>query len=108
MLIGGEADHPALESLTRSLAARAPLVSRGLPLPALARVLAKSAHHFGHDTGISHLAAAVGVPSTVLFGPTDPAIWAPLGGHVRIVCAPEGDLSRLPVGDVLGAEPASP
>ena len=69
---------------------------------ALAGVLAKSTRHFGHDTGISHLAAAVGVPVTVLFGPTDPAIWAPRGGNVRIVRAAEGNLGALTVAEVLG------
>ena len=39
----------------------------------------------GHDSGISHLAAACGVPCWLLFGPTDPAVWAPQGDHVRVL-----------------------
>lgn len=39
--------------------------------------------YLGHDSGISHLAAWSGVPCGLLFGPTDPKIWAPPGSHVR-------------------------
>ena len=39
--------------------------------------------YLGHDSGISHLAAWAGVPSGLLFGPTDPKIWAPPGSYVR-------------------------
>lgn len=39
--------------------------------------------YIGNDSGISHLAAATGMPVLALFGPTDPAIWAPRGANVR-------------------------
>jgi heptosyltransferase-3 len=41
----------------------------------------------GHDSGVSHLAAACGVPCVLLFGPTDPAMWAPPARHVRVLQA---------------------
>ena len=41
--------------------------------------------YVGNDSGITHLAAAAGAPVVALFGPTDPAIWAPRGERVRIV-----------------------
>jgi heptosyltransferase-3 len=40
--------------------------------------------YIGNDSGITHLAAAVGTPVLALFGPTDPAIWAPRGPNVRV------------------------
>jgi ADP-heptose:LPS heptosyltransferase len=40
--------------------------------------------YIGNDSGISHLAAATGMPTFVLFGPTDPAIWAPRGANVWV------------------------
>ena len=42
----------------------------------------------GCDTGPTHLAAQLGVPTIALFGPTDPAVWAPVGPRVRVI-APE-------------------
>jgi ADP-heptose:LPS heptosyltransferase len=51
----------------------------------LACWLASARIYIGNDSGITHLAAAVGIPVVALFGPTDPAIWAPRGPQVRIV-----------------------
>lgn len=66
-----------------------------LPLPELARHLSGSHAFIGHDSGISHLAAACDLPCLLLFGPTDPAIWAPRNQAVEVFAVPEGDLSLL-------------
>lgn len=66
-----------------------------LPLPELANHLSTCAAFFGHDSGISHLAAACGVPSLLLFGPTDPAVWAPPQPWVTVLRAENGDLASL-------------
>jgi ADP-heptose:LPS heptosyltransferase len=50
----------------------------------LACWLAKARLYIGNDSGITHLAAAVGTPVLALFGPTDPDVWAPRGQHVRV------------------------
>ena len=50
----------------------------------LGRWLASARLYVGNDSGITHLAAAVGTPVLALFGPTDPAVWAPRGPHVRV------------------------
>jgi len=47
--------------------------------------LASAALFIGNDSGIAHLAAAVGTPVVVLFGPTDPAVWAPRGECVVVL-----------------------
>ncbi len=57
------------------------------PLQTLAGVLATCDRYIGNDSGVSHLAAAVGASTLALFGPTDPTHFAPLGPHVRIVAA---------------------
>lgn len=44
--------------------------------------------YIGNDSGISHLAAAVGVPTVAIFLTTDPSVWAPRGPHVRILERP--------------------
>jgi hypothetical protein len=53
-----------------------------LDLPVLLR---SAAAYIGNDSGISHLAAWVGLPCVVIFGPSDPLRWRPWGGRVEIV-----------------------
>lgn len=60
----------------------------------LARWIAGARLYIGNDSGITHLAAATGVPVLAIFGPTDPAIWAPRGGNVSIV---RGNLEQIQV-----------
>jgi heptosyltransferase III len=50
----------------------------------LACWLSRASLYAGNDSGITHLAAAVGIPVLALFGPTDPAVWAPRGANVRV------------------------
>ena len=46
-------------------------------LAQLATIIAKAKLYIGPDTGITHLAAATGVPVIALYGPTNPVRWAP-------------------------------
>lgn len=62
-----------------------PHVRETATLAELAGVLAGAALYLGNDSGVSHLAAALGVPSAVVFGPTDPAIWHPVGRAVTVL-----------------------
>lgn len=59
--------------------------------------------YIGNDSGISHLAAAAGVPVVAIFGPTSPKMWAPRGPHVAIVQSPDGNVDTVSVNDVLSA-----
>jgi heptosyltransferase-3 len=52
----------------------------------LACWLARAALYVGNDSGITHLAAAIGTPVLAVFGASDPRKWAPRGEHVRIAC----------------------
>lgn len=70
-----------------------------LPLRELADVLARCALFVGHDSGVSHLATACGVPSVLLFGPTDPAMWAPPSPLVSVL-QHGPDLTAISVDDV--------
>ena len=67
----------------------------------LACWLATARIYIGNDSGITHLAAAVGTPVVALFGPTDPRIWAPRGPQVRVVARPS--LGDIEVDEVLAA-----
>ena len=103
LLVGGEADDAQLAHLRHAWADRAIHSAVHLPLPELAAILQRTRLFLGHDSGISHIAAAVGAPSLLLFGPTDPDIWAPLSPHVTIIRAPGHDLTQLPVATVAHA-----
>jgi heptosyltransferase III len=66
-----------------------------LPLTELARRLPSCAQFLGHDSGVSHLAAACGVACHLFFGPTDPATWAPAHPHVRVHRASGADVNAM-------------
>ncbi len=57
-------------------------------LPALVRILKGAGGYIGNDSGVSHLAAFIGLPVLVIFGPSDHLRWKPVGRAVRAV-APE-------------------
>lgn len=73
------------------------------PLSDLASHLSECSAFIGHDSGISHLAAACGVPCLLFFGPTDPAIWAPQNPGVQVHQAPDGVLARLSLDEAWAA-----
>src|ERR1700736_1310732 len=94
VVIFGEADADQvarLQSIWKDATVR---FAKNLPLPHLAAVLEQTIF-IGQDSGISHLAAAVGANCVLLFGPTDPAVWAPANENVRVLQAPKGEMSRL-------------
>jgi hypothetical protein len=62
--------------------------------------LATARLYIGNDSGITHLAAAVGIPVVAIFGATDPAVWAPRGDRVRVV---SGNLDEISLEQVLNA-----
>lgn len=83
VFLAGEAESALLPAL-RSLAPEVVVVT-GLDILELAGFLGACQAYVGNDSGVTHLAAATGIPVVALFGPTDPAIWGPRGGNVRIV-----------------------
>jgi heptosyltransferase III len=79
------------------------IVAREWPLRVLGAALSRSGLFLGNDSGVAHLAAASGAPTLTVFGPTDPALWAPVGRSVATVRAPGGALSALAVDAVVTA-----
>jgi heptosyltransferase-3 len=67
----------------------------------LACWLASARVYIGNDSGITHLAAAVGTPVVAIFGPTDPAVWAPRGERVAVLGG--GSLDAVSVDEVIEA-----
>ncbi|MCU0241876.1 MAG: glycosyltransferase family 9 protein [Vicinamibacteria bacterium] len=87
---------PAEEQLGRPFASDNRMVlARNLPLRALGALLASCGLYIGNDSGISHLAAAWGAPCLLLFGPTDPAVWASDDARTIILRAPRGRMEDL-------------
>jgi ADP-heptose:LPS heptosyltransferase len=54
----------------------------------LAEKLGRARMYLGNDSGVTHLAGAVGIPTVALFGPSDDQQWRPIGPGVRIKRAP--------------------
>jgi heptosyltransferase-2 len=103
LLVGGEAEGDRLERLQKLIGARKERVelAKDLPLVELAKRLQGCGGFLGHDSGVTHLAAAVGLPGLVLWGETNEAVWRPRNEKMEIIRS-ECGLSRLPVEDVFG------
>ncbi|MBI5767518.1 MAG: glycosyltransferase family 9 protein [Verrucomicrobia bacterium] len=115
LVILGEAEIERWSALTSTRLARGVTEQRvdsntlhlavDLPLRDLAVQLSRCTLFLGHDSGVSHLAAACGVPSVLLFGPTDPAMWAPPAPHVTVIKRGE-TLDSISIADVQHATAA--
>ncbi len=101
LLVGGEAEGDRLERLARGLPSDRIELAQCLPLPELARRLTRSSAFIGHDSGITHLAAALGLPGLVLWGDTARAVWSPRSERMKILESPDG-LAGLAVETVAG------
>lgn len=87
LIVGGPADQETVERV-RKLSHTAVPVIEGQSLTTMAGILAAGRLFLGHDSGLTHLAAALHIPTAAIFGPTDPRQWAPLGAHVAIITGP--------------------
>ena len=85
LLIGGEAEGERLQRLATLLPIDRLTVAMNQPLPELARSLAACAAFLGHDSGITHLAAAAGLRGVALWGGTNPDIWRPRSEQFELV-----------------------
>jgi heptosyltransferase III len=83
-LIVGEADAAAATAVETHLGRTLPRLAHP-PLAELAVRLAHCRAYVGNDSGVSHLAGLCGARTVVLFGPTSPAVWRPLGPRVDVV-----------------------
>lgn len=100
-LIAGEVERERLDHAERDAFERA----GGLfldSLDALADEIERARLFLSADTGPAHLAAQIGVPTLTLFGPTDPALWAPLGPITATLAppVPTQDMKWASVDDV--------
>ncbi len=104
LLLAGPADHHRIDAIQRLLSPPQPGMFASLidePLLHVAHCLQQCSCYIGNDSGITHLAAMLGVPTVALFGPTEPANWRPIGPTVTII--QKHPLPTLPVEPVLTA-----
>lgn len=103
LLTGAPGDEPIVAPIAEALAPSGPVinVAGALDLLTLAAVLERCDVLVTGDTGPMHLAAAVGTPVVAVFGPSDPARYAPLVEpryivRVDLPCAPCNRVRRPP------------
>jgi ADP-heptose:LPS heptosyltransferase len=89
LLVEGPADADRVRKILELAPECKPTRLNHLSLPKLAAVLEKCDAFLGNDSGVTHLAAAVGTKVLALFGPTDPAVWGPRGENVTILYHPD-------------------
>jgi heptosyltransferase-2 len=102
IIVAGEADTVRTQQLKAEWKNKPVRFAENLPLPHLAALL-EGSDFIGHDSGISHIAAAADARCLLLFGPTDPAIWAPANANVTVLRAPKGKMELLDVETAIGA-----
>ena len=90
LLIGGEAEGERLQRLAAALPPVRTKVAQSLPLTDLARLLQSCTAFVGHDSGISHLAAALGLAGIVLWGNSMEEIWRPPHEQIIVLKDPAG------------------
>ena len=100
LLIGGEAEGQRLERLSATIPPQRVSLARKMPLAELARLLTNCAGFIGHDSGIAHLAAAVGLPGLILWGDSAEAIWRPPSERMAVIRHPAG-LGSLSLAEVV-------
>jgi ADP-heptose:LPS heptosyltransferase len=90
-LSGPAEDAAAISAIDTFVAGRNGVIHIRIPeLATVSALLSLCSLSIGNDSGISHLAAAVGCPVIALFGPTDSALWRPLGPHITVIAGNAG------------------
>ena len=84
VLIGGPADRDSVGRVQAHCPWHTPII-KDVELPVIAGILKEAVLFIGHDSGMTHLAAALDVPSVACFGPTDEQRWSPRGNNVTVV-----------------------
>ncbi|HEY3863782.1 MAG TPA: glycosyltransferase family 9 protein [Verrucomicrobiae bacterium] len=102
LLIGGEAEGLRCERLAAALPARRVRLACNLPLGDLARVMRSCAAFVGHDSGVTHLAAALDLPGLALWGLSNASVWRPMSDRIQLLRDERG-LDALAVEAVFGA-----
>ena len=102
VITAGPMDDAPVEIMTGGM--RGPYgIMRNQPIRRVASALRFADLVVSNDTGIMHVAGAVGTPVLSLFGPTDPRQWAPTGPQHRCIRGEGSDITRIPLENVIDA-----
>jgi len=117
LIVLGPAEGPEVQQAFEELTSSHLVLAKGLSLVQLASVMEGCRLFIGNDSGISHMAVALRLPTLAIFGPTDHRVWSPRGEKVEVVrrgipCSPCPEerfflckeiecLNKIEVGDVL-------
>lgn len=85
LFILGPAETELTGVISQGKAGFKPRLIGDMTLSVLAALLSLGQGYAGHDSGVTHLAACLGRPTVAVFGPTDPALWAPRGPRVSVL-----------------------
>lgn len=85
LFVMGPGEEEIRQAFQRSKGPKVPVVLDNLPLPILGAIIERCGVFVGNDSGITHMAAAVGVPVVAVFGPSDPVRWSPRGPEVHLI-----------------------
>jgi heptosyltransferase III len=85
LVVAGEAEREIAEEFVQCFPSARTHLMMNKPLDDVSRALSQSEAFIGHDSGISHMAAALELPSVILWGPTNMNIWRPVGKRVTII-----------------------
>ncbi|MGB3117542.1 MAG: glycosyltransferase family 9 protein [Verrucomicrobiales bacterium] len=103
LVTSGEAEMERIEQfydlLSHSSIPFQPLANQSLAVAA--KNIGACDLYLGNDSGISHLAAATGVPAIVLFGPSEPKVWAPQNPRTIILQSPDNSMAGIGSAEVL-------
>jgi len=99
VVVTGEADQAQARQLRSGWTNSRVRFAPTLPLTHVGALFEQSIF-IGHDSGISHLAAAAGARCVLLFGPTNPDVWAPTGENVQVIRAIDQKLESISVDEV--------
>jgi heptosyltransferase-2 len=95
--------HTMLAALSGAASRQMHDLSCDLTLRETFALIARMDLCLGVDTGLPHIAASFGVPTAVLYGPTDPRKWHPWKTTSEIIAAPSGLISDIAVEEVMDA-----
>ncbi|BBP03672.1 hypothetical protein TPL01_23200 [Sulfuriferula plumbiphila] len=100
IFLGSAADTARVADIVRTLSLPCLDLTGKSGLLEAAAVLQRATVFVGNDSGLGHLAGAVGTPTLTVFGPGEPLRYHPWGARARWLTAPGNDLARLEVARV--------